>query len=107
MASEKLIPLANVSDIPLGSCTKVRGPEGEEIALFNVQEGIFALDNACPHEGGPLAEGELNGCIVTCPWHCWQFDVTTGACQNMPGIDARQIEISVENGVIYMKPKKY
>ncbi len=51
---------------------------GKELALFNVDGGFHALDAECPHRGGPLAEGELEGCIVTCPWHAWQFDLTTG-----------------------------
>jgi len=49
-----------------------------ELAIFNVDGTFHALDNECPHRGGPLAEGEIEGCIVTCPWHAWQFDVTSG-----------------------------
>lgn len=51
---------------------------GKEIALFNVEGTFHAIDNECPHRGGPLAEGEVEGCLVTCPWHAWQFDMTTG-----------------------------
>ena len=51
---------------------------GRIVALFNV-DGIFhALDGICPHSGGPLAKGALQKNVVTCPWHGWQFDVTTG-----------------------------
>ena len=48
------------------------------VALFNVDGKFYALDGICPHAGGPLGEGELRGTVVTCPWHGWQFDVTTG-----------------------------
>lgn len=48
------------------------------VALFNVEGTLYALDGICPHQGGPLGEGELTGTIVTCPWHGWQFDVRTG-----------------------------
>jgi len=52
---------------------------GEQIvAIYNVEGDIIALDGICPHQGGPLGKGELAGCIVTCPWHGWQFDVRTG-----------------------------
>jgi nitrite reductase (NADH) small subunit len=51
---------------------------GRELALFNVDGTFHAIDNECPHRGGPLGEGELEGCILTCPWHAWQFDVSTG-----------------------------
>ncbi len=51
---------------------------GRVVALFNVAGELFALDAICPHAGGPLGEGPLEGNIVTCPWHGWQFDVRTG-----------------------------
>lgn len=54
---------------------------GKSIALFNVDGTFHALDNECPHRGGPLGEGELIGCVVTCPWHAWDFDVRTGESQ--------------------------
>jgi len=50
----------------------------KELALFNVDGVVFAIDNTCPHRGGPLAEGEVEGCTVTCPWHAWTFDLKTG-----------------------------
>ena len=66
-----------VSDVALGTA-KLVAVDGKEIALFNVDGTFYALDNECPHRGGPLGEGELEGCIVTCPWHAWQYDVRTG-----------------------------
>jgi NAD(P)H-dependent nitrite reductase small subunit len=50
----------------------------KELALFNVDGVVYAIDNTCPHRGGPLAEGEVEGCTVTCPWHAWTFDLKTG-----------------------------
>lgn len=63
-------------------------PDGTEIALFCYKNKLYAIENCCPHEGGPLAEGTFDGAIVTCPWHSWQFDVRDGSCQNLIGIDA-------------------
>lgn len=51
------------------------------IALYNINGVFYALDGVCPHAGGPLGKGKLTGCIVTCPWHGWQFDVKTGTHQ--------------------------
>ena len=51
---------------------------GKDVAVFNVDGTFYATDNTCPHRGGPLAEGELEGCTVTCPWHAWTFDLKTG-----------------------------
>jgi nitrite reductase/ring-hydroxylating ferredoxin subunit len=53
--------------------------------------------------GGPLGEGELEGSCLTCPWHGWQFNVRTGACENMPGDDASKIEVFVRDGGVYLK----
>ena len=51
---------------------------GKTIALASVEGKVYAIDNSCIHRGGPLGEGPLEGKIVTCPWHGWQYDVTTG-----------------------------
>jgi nitrite reductase/ring-hydroxylating ferredoxin subunit len=49
-----------------------------EVAVFNVNGTFYAIEGTCPHQGGPLAEGWIDGPIVTCPWHAWCFDVRTG-----------------------------
>lgn len=49
-----------------------------EIAVFNVDGTLFALENICPHQGGPIADGWFEGTTITCPWHAWCFDVRTG-----------------------------
>ncbi len=64
-------------EIPIGEA-RAYVACGREIAVFNVDGTFYAIDNSCPHQGGPLAEGFIHGKIVTCPWHGWCFDVTTG-----------------------------
>jgi 3-phenylpropionate/trans-cinnamate dioxygenase ferredoxin component len=59
---------------------------GKPIALFNVGGKFYAIDNTCKHRGGPLGEGELDGIHVTCPWHGWEYDVTTGANLDDPNV---------------------
>ena len=66
-----------VSEIAPGTGKTVT-VDGMELALFNVGGTFYALDNQCPHRGGPLGEGEIEGCVVTCPWHAWQYDLATG-----------------------------
>jgi len=69
--------VASVDQIPLGE-----GREfvvaGRIVAVFNTDGTFHAMDGICPHAGGPLAKGILHQNVVTCPWHGWQFDVTTG-----------------------------
>lgn len=52
--------------------------EGHRIALFNVAGTFHAIDNTCSHRSGPIGEGELEGEVVTCPWHGAKFNVKTG-----------------------------
>lgn len=72
-----LVRVAGVDEIPVGSSKEVVAGD-QVIALFNIDGKFQAMDGVCPHAGGPLAEGEISGNTVTCPWHGWQFDVTTG-----------------------------
>jgi nitrite reductase/ring-hydroxylating ferredoxin subunit len=71
------IRVANVSEISPSKAREIEH-QGRVIAIFQVGEEYQAIDGICPHQGGPLAEGPLDGTCVTCPWHGWQFDVVTG-----------------------------
>ena len=58
--------------------------EDHLIAIYNVEGTFYALDGVCPHQGGPLGKGRLEGCTVKCPWHGWQFDVINGQHETTP-----------------------
>ena len=57
---------------------------GTEIALFNLQGNFYAINNTCPHRGGPLSEGEIEGEQVTCPWHGAIFNIKSGEVLGPP-----------------------
>lgn len=97
------VKLGNVSAVPEGRGIIVQLPNGRAIALFKVKGEVFALDNTCPHEGGPLGDGALTDYQVQCPWHAWDFDVRTGYCLNNPGQDAEHIAIEVVGDEIFLK----
>ncbi len=71
------IRVAAVSDVPPGTAKEVMADD-QVVALINAAGTFQAMDGVCPHAGGPLGEGELEGTTLTCPWHGWQFDVTNG-----------------------------
>ena len=75
--------VAKLSEIPEGG-SKVVIVDGREVAVFRTESGLHAIDNICPHRGGPLAEGFVRGTTVTCPWHAWDFDVMNGKCLTVP-----------------------
>jgi nitrite reductase/ring-hydroxylating ferredoxin subunit len=71
------VKMATLDDLVPGTSREVEH-DGRIYALFNVDGVSSVIDGICPHQGGPLAEGALDGTIVTCPWHGWQFDVRSG-----------------------------
>jgi nitrite reductase/ring-hydroxylating ferredoxin subunit len=71
------IPIAAVAECPPGSSIE-RVAGDRMVAIANVDGRLHAIDGLCPHQGGPLGRGTLCGTVLTCPWHGWQFDVTTG-----------------------------
>lgn len=98
----KRIPAAKLTDVPPGQCRSVE-IEDRCIALFNLNNGdIYALDNTCPHAGGPLGEGTLDGEFVECPWHGWKFNVRTGERKRNPAQEwtVASYPVQTEDGVI-------
>ncbi len=95
------IRLAAVSDLPPGTAGEFVAGE-RIVALFNVNGTLHALDGICPHQGGPLGKGALRGCIVTCPWHGFQFDVTTGQHQTSQSLVHPRINVKVEGNDIFI-----
>ena len=64
--------------------------------MFNADGAFYAIDNTCAHRGGPLGEGALSGKTVTCPWHGWEYDVSSGACQMDASISVKRFDVRVE-----------
>ena len=88
------VKAAQTSDIPAGQgkCVEV---EGKRIAIFNVDGTYYAIDDVCPHQGGPLSEGELSGTTVTCPWHGWRFRVRDGVWADNPRVKIGCYELRI------------
>jgi nitrite reductase/ring-hydroxylating ferredoxin subunit len=90
------------SDVPAGEGRVVEAG-GRSLALFNVDGAYYAIDNSCAHRGGPLGEGELDGTVVTCPWHGWRWDVKSGANANNPAVTMVCFPVSVEAGDVFVE----
>ena len=71
--------IATLNELPPGTLIEIIH-DGQPYAVCNVAGQIRALTGECPHAGGPLGQGALEGPIITCPWHSWQFDSGTGTC---------------------------
>lgn len=93
-----------VADLPPGDARVVPVNE-KEVAVFNVGGAFHAMDNACPHRGAPLSDGRLEGKTVTCPWHGWRFDVSTGSLVVNPKTRQTTYPVAVRDGCVYLSSK--
>ena len=91
------LDLADAATIVPGQSAEVVA-DGRIFAVYNVDGVFHVIDGICPHAGGPLGKGTLRGNIVTCPWHGWQFNVSSGQhCLNQR-ICQTAYAVRIENG---------
>ena len=110
--------VGRAADLPPGSHRLVRaGRLG--VGVFNVNGMYYALNNYCPHAGGPLCLGDVTGTtetagdynviwvrqgeIVSCPWHAWEFDIATGRTITEPTKTVRTYPVCVEDGQVVLE----
>lgn len=93
----EFVRVAGTADVQPGH-GMVAEVNGRTVAVFNIDGAFHVVDNTCLHRGGPLGEGEVEGNVVTCPWHGWQFNVATGACVNNPSGKVAIYQVKVEGG---------
>ena len=98
------IELGNISAVPRRGARCVNTPGGKIAVFRTAEDQIFAIENRCPHKGGPLAEGIVHGASVTCPLHNWVFDLATGEAQGADEGSVRTYPVKVEDGVIFIAP---
>ena len=95
----EFVTVARVEDLQPGTIKTVRAAD-EQIALARVGDEFYALQNSCAHLKGPLGEGRLADCVVSCPWHGWQYDVRTGTNVFDLAIEITTYEVLVEDGEV-------
>jgi len=98
----KFVTIAACESLANGDCRRVQ-VEDKEIALFRVDDTFYAIENECSHYGAPLCDGWVDGHVVTCPWHAWQFDVTNGRCMTVPDYDVASFPIRIEDGAVQIQ----
>ena len=79
------VTVARASEIPVGDSRIVR-LDDQAVAVFHLADGWYAIEDVCTHDGGPVAEGRLEGNIIECPRHGATFDVKTGAALSFPAV---------------------
>lgn len=97
-----LVRVGSLSQLVIGSV--MEASIGEELyAICNVDGHIHALAGTCPHRGGPLGQGAVNGRNLTCPWHAWEFDCVTGANDYDPAVRVSTFPVQISGDDILIE----
>jgi nitrite reductase/ring-hydroxylating ferredoxin subunit len=97
------VPVADVASLPPGHGRTVH-VKGRLFAVFNVSGKFCAVENDCPHKGGPLGGGLLEGNKIVCPLHGWGFDAETGVCDVRPDRPVKTYPTRVRDGQVEIRP---
>jgi len=95
----EVVTVARAEEVPPGTARIVQAGE-RDLALFNVDGAFYATQNDCLHLKGPLGDGRLEGCVLSCPWHGWQYDVRTGENEFDRAIVLETFDVVVEDGEV-------
>ena len=95
------VKVTKVENVPLREGRSIQLGE-HTLAIFNLGDRFLAVENSCPHRGGPLADGIVSAGMVVCPLHAWKIDLTTGSVINQTGhaACARTFRTRVQDGVV-------
>lgn len=99
---EGFVLLTTVDELPEGTIGEFFVGD-QAVALAHVEGEFYALDNTCPHAGGPLGDGMLTDGVVACPWHGWEFDVRTGTCQLDPSLAVACVAVEVRGTDVFVR----
>ncbi|MEM8748785.1 MAG: Rieske 2Fe-2S domain-containing protein [Pseudomonadota bacterium] len=99
------MPVCNVDEMEEGFAKIALLPDGDRVAVFLQQGKLSAISNACAHQNGPLGEGKIIDCLVTCPWHGFQYDVTNGRSPKPFTELIPTYKVKLENGQVLVNPK--
>lgn len=97
-----MIDIAALDDIPRQGARLVKTETGCVAVFRTADDQVFALDDRCPHKGGPLSEGIVHGTSVTCPLHAWVFDLATGMAQGADEGCVRTFAARTEGGRVFL-----
>jgi len=98
-SEKRYLKVAETREVAPGSGKTVYA-NGRQLALFNLNGVFYAISDGCPHRGAPLSEGILKDDKVLCAWHCFDFNLKTGACELVPGLCVETYEVKVEGDAI-------
>jgi len=100
MDEKQFVPVCKIDEIAVDDRLLFEIDE-QPIVIFNVNGELFAIGEKCSHRHGPLGEGELDGFVVTCPWHGARFDIRTGKALSLPAVkNVDSYPVRISDGMI-------
>jgi nitrite reductase (NADH) small subunit len=97
--------LCTISALPTEGSARSFRCGARTVCVARINGVLTAVDDVCPHRGGPLGQGEVEGSHIICPWHGWQFDAWTGQSTNPPGTAVDRFEIKIEGDEVFARQK--
>jgi nitrite reductase (NADH) small subunit len=94
--------VGSIGDIPRRGARCIETPQGKIAVFRTAEDRLFAIEDRCPHKGGPLSQGIVHGAAVTCPLHSWVISLETGKALGADEGAVRTIPVKVENDMLFV-----
>ena len=97
------VKIGTTSELPAAGEAREFSCGAKTICVANVNGQLAAVDNVCPHRGGPLGQGIVEGEKIVCPWHGWEFELGTGKNPFTPNLSVEAYDLKVEGDAVYAR----
>ncbi|MFQ5500197.1 MAG: Rieske (2Fe-2S) protein [Candidatus Zixiibacteriota bacterium] len=95
------IRMGHIDELPPGGVLHKR-VMARRVAVFNHEGQLFGVEGDCKHMKASLVKGEVKDCVLTCPWHHWKYDLSSGNCLTVDGVGLKKYEVEVVDGDVYV-----
>jgi len=99
----EFVRIGNTSELPAQGEAREFECGTHTICVANINGSFAAVDNICPHRGGPLGQGIVEGARIVCPWHGWEFDLATGTNPFTPNLSVTSYELKLDGDEVYAR----
>ena len=96
------LDVGSIADVPVRGARVVKLPNGCVAVFRTTTDQVFAIEDRCPHKGGPLSQGIVHGQSVTCPLHNWVINLATGEAEGADSGKVKTIPVRLEDGVVWL-----
>jgi nitrite reductase/ring-hydroxylating ferredoxin subunit len=98
--------IASTNELPAPGEAREFECDSQTICVANMDGSYAAVGNVCPHRGGPLGQGIVEGAKIVCPWHGWEFDLATGNNEYTPNLSVSSYELKVDGDTAYARVRE-